>query len=181
MNEPGRIAVWDRPVRLLHWLLAAAVLVAWLTTLVAVGAHQPVGWVALAAVVLRLVWGATGSRYARFAQFVRAPRATFAYLRDLLRRREARYIGHNPLGGWMVLVLMLVVAGLALTGWLYTTDWLWGDELVEQLHRALAWGLLGLVALHVAGVAYTSWRHRENLVRAMLTGRKKAVAKDDVA
>lgn len=181
MTEPGRIDVWDRPVRLLHWLLAAAVLLAWLTTLVAFGAHQPAGWVALAAVVLRIVWGATGGRYARFTQFVRSPRTTFAYLRALLRRREVRYIGHNPLGGWMVLLLMLCVAGLALTGWLYTTDQFWGDERVEQLHLALAWGLLGLVALHVAGVAYTSWRHRENLVHAMLSGSKNAAAKGDVA
>ncbi len=181
MNEPGRIEVWDRPVRLLHWVLALSVLLAWLTTLVWFGAHQPAGWLALAAVVLRVVWGATGSRYARFVQFVRTPRVTFAYLRALLRRREARYIGHNPLGGWMVLALMLTVAGLALTGWLYTTEWLWGDERVEQLHLVLAWGLLGLVALHLVGVAYTGWRHRENLVRAMLSGRKNAAAKDDVA
>lgn len=181
MNEPSRTPVWDRPVRLLHGVLAAAVLMAGLTTLVGFGAHQPAGWVALAAIVLRVVWGFTGSRYARFAQFVRTPRATLVYLRALLRRREARYIGHNPLGAWMVLVLMLVVAGLALTGWLYTTEQFWGDEQVEQWHRALAWGLLGLVALHVAGVAYTSWRHRENLVRAMLTGSKNGVAKDDVA
>ncbi len=181
MSEPRHIEVWERPVRLLHGVLAAAVLLAWLTTLVGFGAHQPAGWVALVVVVLRVVWGATGGRYARFAQFVRPPRATFAYLRALLRRREARYIGHNPLGGWMVLLLMLAVASLALTGWLYTTDRFWGDERVEQLHRAFAWGLLGLVALHVAGVAYTSWRHRENLVRAMLSGSKNAAAKDDVA
>ena len=177
----GRIAVWDRPVRLLHWVLAAAVLVAWLTTLVGFSAHQPAGWVALAAVVLRTGWGFAGSRYARFAQFVRAPRATLHYLRAALRAREPRFIGHNPLGGLMVLALLLVVAGLALTGWLYTTDWLWGDEQVEQWHRVLAWALLGLVALHVAGVLHASLRHRENLLRAMFSGTKNAAANDDVA
>ena len=177
----SRIKVWDRPVRLLHWVLVVAVLMAWITTLTAFSAHQAAGYVALAAVLLRAVWGCVGSRYARFAQFVRPPRATLAYAHATLRKREPRFIGHNPLGGWMVLALMLVVAALALTGWLYTTDWFWGDEQVEQLHRALAWGLLGLVALHVAGVLYTSWRHRENLLHAMISGQKIAAASDDVA
>ena len=173
--------VWDRPVRLLHWALVVAVATAGLTIWWWAGLHQAAGYGALTAVVLRILWGVVGSRYARFVQFVRTPRVTFAYLRALLRRREARYIGHNPLGGWMVLALLLTVAGLALTGWLYTTEWLWADERVEQLHLVLAWGLLGLVALHLVGVAYTGWRHRENLVRAMLSGRKNAAAKDDVA
>ena len=177
----SRIKVWDPPVRLLHWLLAAAVLMAWVTTWTAFSAHHLAGYVALAAVLLRAGWGFIGSPYARFAQFVRAPRATLAYAVALLRGREPRFIGHNPLGGWMVLALMLVVVALALTGWLYTTDRFWGDERVEWLHLVLAWGLLGLVALHVAGVFYTSWRHRENLVRAMLSGSKIAGTKDDVA
>ena len=175
------VEVWDRPVRLLHWVLAAAVLMAWVTTWTAFSAHQTAGYMALAAVLLRAGWGFVGSPYARFAQFVRAPRATLAYAAALLRRREPRFIGHNPLGGWMVLSLMLVVAGLALTGWLYTTDWLWGDAQLELLHRALAWGLLGLVALHVAGVFYTSCRHRENLLRSMLSGTKRGAANDDAA
>lgn len=176
----SRVKVWDRPVRLLHWVLAAAVLMAWVTTWTAFSAHHASGYIALAAVLLRIGWGFIGSPYARFAQFVRAPRATFAYALATLRRREPRFIGHNPLGGWMILALMLAVAGLALTGWLYTTDRFWGDEQVEQLHRAFAWGLLGLVAVHVGGVLYTSARHRENLLHAMLSGTKNAAANDDV-
>ena len=98
----GRIKVWDRPVRLLHWVLVVAVLMAWITTLTAFSAHQAAGYVALAAVLLRAVWGCVGSRYARFAQFVRPPRATLAYAHATLHKREPRFIGHNPLGGWMV-------------------------------------------------------------------------------
>ena len=171
--------VWDRVVRLAHWTLVASVALAWLSTIAALAAigrwHQPVGYLALAAVLLRALWGIAGpNRYARFAQFVRAPRATWAYARDLLAHREPRYLGHNPLGAWMIVALMACVIGLALTGWLYTTDRFWGDETVETVHEVLAWTLLALAALHIAGVAYTSFRQRENLVRAMFDGTKAA-------
>ena len=76
---------------------------------------------------------------------------------------------------------MACVAGLALTGWLYTTDAFWGDETVEAVHLALAWGLLGLVVVHVAGVIFTSLRHRENLVASMVHGDKRAPEGDDIA
>jgi cytochrome b len=74
----------------------------------------------------------------------------------------------------MIVALLLCVAALAVTGWLYTTDMFWGSEAVEDLHRALAWTLLALVSLHVIGVIFTSWRHRENLVKAMFDGEKAA-------
>ena len=174
------ITVWDRVVRCLHWTLVLSVIVSWACTEWFVRWHQPAGYVALAAVVVRLAWGLLGTRYARFAQFVRAPRATWSYTRSLWRHREPRYIGHNPLGGWMVLALLACVAGLCLTGWLYTTDRFWGDEVVDLLHQTLAWTLLGLALAHVAGVAFTSFRHRENLVRAMWNGRKDAPGPADV-
>jgi cytochrome b len=179
-----RVKVWDGAVRLLHWTLVLSVAVATLSLWWLVGLHQPAGYVALAAVGLRLLWGccfAPRAGYARFAQFLRSPRATLAYLRQLRQGREARYIGHNPLGGWMVLALMACVAGLALSGWLYTSDWLWGNERVEQVHLALAWLLGVLVSLHVAGVLFTSLRHRENLVRAMFSGSKRAPGEGDIS
>ncbi len=174
------LRVWDPAVRLLHWTLALAVAVAWLSTLWFGGLHQGAGWVALAAVALRLAWGSFGGGHARFAGFLRGPRATWAYARQLLRHAEPRYIGHNPLGGWMILALLACVAGLALTGWLYTTDALWGDAMVEAVHVTLAWALLALVALHVAGVLFTSARQRENLVAAMFSGRKRDAGPGDV-
>ena len=174
--------VWDALVRLLHWTLVASVALAWVSTLGVIGGwHQPVGYIALAAVLLRGVWGFVGSRYARWRQFVRGPRATAAYARQVIQGDEPRYIGHNPLGAWMVLLLVACVLGLALTGWLYTTDRFWGDETVEQIHETLAWAMLGLISLHVAGVVFTSLRHKENLVHAMLTGRKPPAGKGDVA
>ncbi|MEO8526380.1 MAG: cytochrome b/b6 domain-containing protein [Caldimonas sp.] len=172
--------VWDPAVRVLHWALAASFALGWATTEWLGGWHQPVGYAALAIVAARIVWGFTGPRYARFAQFVRGPRATFDYARRWLAGREARFLGHNPLGACMVLALFACVGGLALTGWLYTTDRFWGDETVERIHVALAWTMLALVVLHVAGVALASFRHRENLVAAMLTGTKREAEEHDV-
>jgi cytochrome b len=166
------VQVWDRPVRLLHWGLVLSLLLCWLGTFALAGVHQPTGYLTLAIALLRLLWGFIGSRHARFAQFVRGPSDTWAYLRAMLQRREPRHLGHNPLGACMVLALLANVAGLALTGWLYTTDRFWADATVEQWHIALAWTLLGLVTLHVAGVLFTSRRQRENLVAAMFSGDK---------
>lgn len=167
------VAVWDRLVRLLHWSLLLSLIVCWLGIFVLPGVHRPAGYLALALVAVRLLWGFAGSRYARFSQFVRGPRATWAYARAVLGRCEPRHIGHNPLGAWMILALLGCVCALALTGWLYTTDRFWGDEQVEALHLALAWALLALALLHVAGVFYTGRRQHESLLRAMLSGRKR--------
>lgn len=179
-----RIRVWDRLVRLLHWTLAGAIVTAWVS-----GHWQPedfdavhhtAGYVALAAVALRLVWGFIGSRHARLAQFLRNPRAVLTYARALRAGHEPRYIGHNPLGGWMALVLWLCAAALSLTGWLYTTEWLWGYAWLEALHAALGWLVAGLVSAHLGGVVMTSWRHRENLVGAMFSGLKRAPEGSDI-
>lgn len=167
-------------MRVGHWTLVACMLLGWATTFFWFGAHQPVGWVAAGVVAVRVVWGFVGPRHARFASFVRGPAATVRYARAVAAGREPRHVGHNPLGGWMVLLLLAVVLGLALTGWLYTTDRFFGDETVEQVHRALAWSVVVLAALHVGGVVVESVRQRENLVAAMFHGRKRAAAGDDI-
>lgn len=172
-------------MRLLHWALAGAVLTAWAsghwppTDFDAV--HHTAGYVAAAAVALRLGWGCTGSPYARLRQFVRSPRAVWAYARAWRQGREPRYVGHNPLGGWMVLVLWAGAAALSFTGWLYTTDAFWGYAWLSDLHAVLGWALAAAVGGHLCGVAVASWRHRENLVAAMFSGRKRAATGDDIA
>ena len=178
-GAPNTVPVWDRVIRTLHWALVVSVALAGVSLIDSLGVaalHRPAGYAALAIVALRVLWGVAGSANARFTQFVRGPRPTLHYLRLLIARREPHLLGHNPLGAWMVLALLLCVAGLGLTGWLYTTDWFWGSERVEDLHRALAWALLGLIVLHVAGVIFTSVRQRENLIAAMFSGRKRARA-----
>ena len=172
--------VWDAPVRLLHWGLVASVAVLWWSRHDTGPLHENTGYVLIALIAARLAWGFCGGRYARFAQFVRAPRATLAYARAALTGHAPRYLGHNPLGGTMVLALLANLGALCATGWLYTTDMFWGYGWLADLHQALAWVLLALVALHVAGMLWTSWQHRENLVRAMVTGEKAPPAGDDV-
>jgi len=166
-------------VRLLHWALVAVVAAAWWTGSTS-ATHEWLGYAAGAIVATRLAWGWAGGRYARFAQFVRRPADTLAYGRAVLARRAPRYLGHNPLGGWMVLALLTVLAALVITGALYMTDWLWGYGWLAALHEGLGWLLLGLVSLHVGGALVTGRAHGENLVRAMVTGRKRAPGAGDV-
>lgn len=168
-------------MRVLHWGLALAITLAWLSTVVVGIAewHEPTGYAALIAVILRLVWGFAGSDYARFNNFVHAPYQVRLYLQQLRVGSEPRYLGHNPLGGWMIVLLLLTTVCVAVSGWLFTTDAFWGVAWVARLHEWAAWFLLGMIALHVLGVVYTSIRQRENLVAAMFTGRKRAAASSD--
>jgi cytochrome b len=175
------VRVWDPLVRVLHWTLVAGVAGAWLTSEAGRAWHEPIGWVVLGAVAVRTVWGLVGPRPARFAAFVRGPGATLGYVRALLRGQAPRHLGHNPLGGWMIVALLLTLTAVGTSGWLMTTDAFFGSEAAEEVHEALADGLLGLVALHVAGVVFASWHQAENLVRAMWSGRKRAAAPGDVA
>jgi cytochrome b len=173
-HEGGdRIRVWDALVRVLHWSLVLSVATAWLTRHSRGSWHEWLGYAALSIVAIRIAWGFLGSRYARFSDFVKSWPATTAYTRDVIAHREARYLGHNPLGGWMVLALLVLVALVGFTGWLYTTDRYWGVEWVEETHETLSNVLFLFVAFHIAGVVFTSVRHHENLVAAMLHGWKR--------
>lgn len=174
-----RVRVWDGFVRLFHWSLLALIAVTWLTADGPKAVHEFAGYVIGGLIAMRVVWGLTGPRHARFGDFVRGPRAVLAHLRDLRAGRERRYLGHNPAGGAMILALLLAVAGTVLTGWLQTTDAFWGSSLMEEIHEALATLILVLAALHVAGVVVESLRHRENLVLSMLTGTKRPPAPED--
>lgn len=172
--------VWAAWLRFTHWALVASVAVAWFSGEALLRQHELAGYAALALVAVRLVGGWAGGRYAKFRQFVRPPSAVLRYAADLLAGREKRYLGHNPLGGWMVLALLATTAAVSVTGWMYTLDMFWGLAWVEWLHRTLAWMLVAMIALHVTGVIVTSWRHRENLVGAMISGRKRPPAPGDI-
>ncbi len=176
------VPVWDPLVRVFHWGLVSSVAVAWLTgdggpKLV----HHWAGYLAAVLIGIRLVWGVVGPRHARFTAFVRHPRAILAYLRDIARGAERRFIGHNPAGGAMIVSLLLILAAQVTTGWLSTTDMFFGVDWIEEVHGLSSKLILVLIGLHVLGVAIASWRHRENLPLAMLTGRKRPAAGDDVA
>jgi len=168
------VPVWDLAVRVLHWSLVITVAVAWLTRHSPGRWHEWIGYATLVIVAARVAWGFAGTGYTHFSDFVRSPAATAAYARDVFAGREARFIGHNPLGGWMVLVLLATVVLVGFTGWLYTTDRFWGIPWVEETHETLSDVLFAFVGLHILGVVYTSVKHRENLPGAMLHGRKRA-------
>lgn len=174
------VKVWDPLVRLFHWSLVGAFALAWISADEWQNLHETTGYVVAGLVVLRVFWGLIGPRYARFGQFVQPPRRVLAYLADMRHGREARHIGHNPAGGIMVVALLAGLALLTLSGWL-GSDLLWGQEWIEETHELLANLLLALVALHVGGVVLASWRHREHLVKSMLTGRKRAPGERDVS
>jgi cytochrome b len=175
-----RILVWDWPVRIGHWLLVGAFALAWLTSeseewrLV----HAYAGGTLVGVVLFRLIWGVLGTRHARFSSFVRGPRAVCGYLGGLLRREPSHEAGHNPAGGWAIVGLLGLGLLTGTSGWLLYQDL--GGEWVEELHEALASLMLGVAALHVAGVVVSSLAHRENLVRAMLTGFKAGRSEDAI-
>lgn len=169
------IQVWDPLVRLFHWALAGCFLA---TFLVEEGdtVHQWLGYTLLGLVAVRIAWGVVGTRHARFVDWVRGPRAVAAYLRERLAGRSRRHLGHNPAAGVMILSLLAGVVFMAVTGWLQTTDRFFGVEWLEEVHELAAWGLLGLVGLHVLAVAVESIHYRENLIAAMIHGRKRPLA-----
>lgn len=173
-----KLKIWDLPVRLLHWLLVAGIAAAWITSSKTGPLHEYCGYAAATIVAARLAWNFIGNRHARFSQFVLGAKPTIAYARQVFAGTAPRYLGHNPLGGWMVVLLLSCIALVAFTGWLATTDLLWGYAWPVRIHVALAWGLVALIASHLGGVIFTSWKHRENLVAAMVTGKKAADTPD---
>jgi len=161
------VHVWPKWQRLLHASLALTMIAA-LGTYEGGRLHELAGYAALALVLLRLALGFGGPVAARFKAFVRGPMVTLDYARALWQGREARHLNHNPLGAWMVVVLLALGAGAAATGALYVTNRFWGEAWLIAAHALLAWPLSLLVPLHIAGVIHASRRHRENLVGAIL-------------
>ncbi len=168
------VRVWDRLVRLFHWSLVACFALAYAAAEDWRALHEYAGYGVVCLVGGRLLWGLFGSRHARFAEFVRGPRAVLAYLAQTLRGRAPRYLGHNPAGGAMVVALMVMLAVIGGSGWLMTTDAYWGVEWPETVHETAVTLTLVMVGIHLLGVVVASLEHRENLVRAMITGRKRA-------
>ncbi|MDT8408899.1 MAG: cytochrome b/b6 domain-containing protein [Wenzhouxiangellaceae bacterium] len=226
--EGKTIRVWDPLVRIGHWVLVVAFFTAWLSGDEWLAGHLWAGYIIAGIVLLRIVWGFIGTRHARFSSFVYRPKEIRTYGKTMLAGKSKRYLGHNPLGGLMIVLmlvclLMLSVSGVVLqaleensgplAGVVYPELTVGADGSVsangddevhddghynndddkrgqrseaagesgrfeqvegfwEELHEILTNIMLLLVGLHIAGVALSSSRHRENLVRAMFTGRK---------
>lgn len=178
-----KVLVWDLPLRLFHWLLAAAFVAAFaIATLSSDDGglfplHAVIGLAIPFLIALRIVWGVIGSRWARFGSLTFNPRKLAAYFRDALSKSESEpYTGHNPATSYFMLAALLLLAGLGVTGFLMAR----GNESAEDLHEVLAWTMAALVAFHVAGVVWHRVRHRENLALAMIDGRKRGNPNDQI-
>ncbi|MEJ2378669.1 MAG: cytochrome b/b6 domain-containing protein, partial [Pseudolabrys sp.] len=171
-----KITIWDGPTRLFHWLTAALVAAAYVTwRLNWMFWHVWAGYAVLALVLFRLLWGLFGSETARFARFLVSPGTALRYLRHALRREPDRQVGHNPAGGWMVLLLLALLLAETLTGLYVNNDVAdvgpftalapaWVDNLITDLHDVFWQALLAAVALHVAAVAFYWAVKRQNLL-----------------
>ncbi len=167
------VAVWDLPLRLWHWMLAAFVLAAWFTPTVYDRLHRIVGYAVLGLLVFRLVWGFWGSRYSRFRMIRVRLRAAPGYLWNLRRGITGRYIGLNPAGTLMLVALLVSLTVSAVTGAMSVTTTFFGVWWVEDTHHYSSDAVMVLVVLHVLGVLLMALLQRENLIRAMITGRKR--------
>lgn len=172
--------VWDTPVRILHLCFISGVAAAWFTRHAAGDWHEWIGYGVLVALCARLLWGFVGSRPARFTAFLRSPATTLSYARQLLRNSAPRYRGHNPLGAWMIIALLSLLLLISISGWLSTTDRYWGIAWVMNLHLYCTWMLLVLIPVHITGAVHASWKHRENLIAAMVHGQKRPASGSDI-
>lgn len=172
-TPPATVKVWDPFVRVFHWSLVMLFVLAYATADEIEEVHIFAGSTIAALVALRLVWGFVGTRHARFADFVRSPRDVIAYLRAAVSLKAPRYRGHNPAGGLMILALLLTLTATCASGLAMTTDVFWGSEWIEDVHEICANLTVGLVLFHIFGAVTTSLLHGENLVKAMVTGRKR--------
>ncbi len=194
-NEPmttqagtgSRVFVWDIPVRLFHWSLVVLMIALFITGEVmdgVIGLHAKLGQAVLVLVLFRLMWGVVGSSYARFTQFVYGPGTVISYLRSLMAQRHEFIPGHNPLGGWMVVVLLIIVTTQTMLGLFANDDVMFdgplaylvskeASDILTGLHKDLFGVLMVLVGLHVAAVVWHMSFKGENLIPAMFTGYKK--------
>ena len=173
------VKIWDVPQRIVHWALAVAVLTAWFTANVFDMVHEIAGYTSLALVAFRVLWGFVGPANARFANFVRPPAIVVQYFRRLMSGRTSRYLGHNPAGAAMTVVLILMIAVSAISGWMQLTERFFGVDWVELVHIYSSHLVLLLAITHVLGVVLMCVLQRENLVLAMITGRKRAWRRRD--
>ena len=202
-SRPASALVWDPLVRFGHWALVAAFAVAYFSAEEEAGGPDPLhvwgGYVVGVLVVLRVVWGFVGPRHARFSDFVRSPIVALVYFKDLLYGRARRYIGHSPAGGAMVIALLVCLAATVATGLIAYGEEGKGplavvmvtdaneagsralaerrggetESTIGELHGLMANITVALVVAHIFGVVVASVVHKENLVLAMITGRKR--------
>ena len=181
-----KVLVWDIPTRVFHWLLVSSLLAQyataeWLEN--AIQWHFYIGYFTLFLVIFRILWGFVGTQYARFSSFVTGPRKVIRYMKTLFDKDSMPSIGHNPLGGWFVVIMLVLVAVQAISG-LFMTDDIFLDgpyrpladeqtlALMNSLHHLAFDLLLYVITLHIAAVVFYGIYKKQKLVPAMVHGKK---------
>jgi cytochrome b len=187
-SPPRSVLVWDLPTRLFHGLLAVFVIISFVTAKIGGNAmqyHEWSGFTILALLLFRLVWGVAGSRESRFVTFVRGPSAIVRYATNLLRKNSStHFLGHNPLGGWSIIAMLLALLVQAATGLFANDDivtegplfdWVGkaASDWLTRVHKLNQQVIIALVCVHVLAVLFYFFYKRENLVKPMITGVKE--------
>lgn len=188
MHNTNEVEVWDRFVRVFHWSLVVTFTVCYLTEDDFMNLHIWSGYTIMMLLSLRFIWGFIGTKYAHFSNFVYRPSTVWQYTKEVLSMRAKRYIGHNPAGGAMIVMFFISLIIVSLSGIaLYGADEHAGplatmmssvsdstENVLEEVHEFFSNFTVLLVIIHLGGVLFESLLHRENLIRAMISGRKKA-------
>ncbi len=167
------VRVWDPVVRLFHWGVVTGCALNLFVLEPGHRAHRYVGYTIGILLIVRVVWGFIGTHYARFSEFFPTPARLFPFIGQLLKGRDQRMLGHNPLAAVMMLALMALLAVTVTAGYMMTTDAFWGIGWVRDLHELGANGILVLASLHALAAIAESRRLKENLIWSMVTGRKR--------
>ncbi|MGP4906937.1 cytochrome b/b6 domain-containing protein [Psychrobacter faecalis] len=168
-----QVRVWDILVRITHWTVAAGIIANLLFTEDGSDLHAYVGYTVVGLVVIRLLWGLIGTRYARFTNFFPTPTRLKYHISDLsVRRVDEQHLGHNPLAALMILSLWAVIIGLGITGYLMESEIIGNEDFLEDVHELLANSLYLLVPLHIIAAIAMSYWQRQNLIKSMITGNK---------
>ncbi|MBP7423717.1 MAG: cytochrome b/b6 domain-containing protein [Sulfuritalea sp.] len=171
-TDTQAVRVWDLPTRLFHWSLVASFATAFLTAESEKlrDVHVLAGYSLAGLIAFRLLWGFVGGAHARFADFLPTPRKVIDYLKSLMNGEPQHYVGHNPAGAVAIFALLGLGLVAAASGWAVYEDM--GGHFMEELHEVAANGMMAVVVIHIAGVIVSSWLHKDNLVKAMVTGWK---------
>jgi cytochrome b len=174
------IMVWDMPVRVFHWLLVICFAGAWLTSeserLQMI--HYAFGYTACLLVLIRLVWGVIGTRYARFTQFLKSPKAVLEHFMAMLRGHPHHDVGHNPAGGLVMVALMLLILVIGVSGYLSVKELL--GDFAGEIHESVASLALAVVILHILAAIVMSLMEKQNLVKSMVDGKKQGMPEQGI-
>lgn len=180
---PKTTYVWDHWIRLSHWLIAVLIPANYWLLEPGEPKHEWVGYLLLALILARVIWGVYGSPNARIKGFFPYPKALIAYIKlyKVNKKKTTAQLanyhknkpGHNPLGALMIVFLWAVILIISITGWLQTTDKYWGEEWVQNLHSYSANTILITACLHIAAVFFMQIYYKQSLIKPMITGYRK--------